>query len=71
MSIEVKIKKWGNSMGIILPKEILDKKDLKENQTIVIEIVKKADLSYIFGSLKSKKNISGQKFKDIAREGWE
>lgn len=71
MSIEVKIKKWGNSMGVILPKELISNKNLKEDQTIIIEIVKKANLSHLFGSLKSKKNISGQEFKETAREGWE
>ncbi len=29
-----------------------------------------ADLSEIFGSLKPKRKMSGQEFKDLAREGW-
>lgn len=32
------IKKWGNSQGIRLSKEILSKMDLKENDTIGIDI---------------------------------
>lgn len=71
MAIEVKLRKWGNSIGVILPKELISKKNLKEDQTIVIEVVKKADLTRVFGSLKNKKHISGQQFKEIAREGWE
>jgi len=68
MVIEVNLKKWGNSFGVILPKELIVKENLKENNPILIEIVKKADLSDIFGSLKKK--ISGQEFKNIVRRGW-
>jgi len=70
MAIEVKLKKWGNSMAIIVPNRIIEEKELKENQDIVIEITQKADLSDIFGSLKSKRKLSGQEFKDLARKGW-
>ncbi|MEK6862093.1 MAG: AbrB/MazE/SpoVT family DNA-binding domain-containing protein [Nanoarchaeota archaeon] len=70
MAIEVKIRKWGNSFGVILPKELLDRKGLKEEDGIVIEIVKEADLSKIFGSIK-KRRLSGQKFKELVKEGWE
>lgn len=70
MAIEVKVKRWGNSMGVILPRGFIEKEKLKENDKVVIEVVKEADLSNIFGSLK-KKRISGQEFKDIVRKGWE
>ena len=66
---EAKIKKWGNSMGIIIPREIVESQRLRENDRIVISIVKEADLSEVFGSLKRKK--SGQSFKDEVRKGWE
>ena len=69
MAVEVKIKKWGNSMGVILPKELVKEKKLKKNQKILIQIVENADLSDIFGSLKFKK--SAQELKDAAREGWD
>ncbi|MBU1120507.1 MAG: hypothetical protein ABIE23_01350 [archaeon] len=62
------VKKWGNSVGVLFPKEFVSKKKLKVNQRVLIEVVKEADLSEIFGSLKTKK--SGQKFKDEVREGW-
>ncbi len=68
MVTELTIKKWGNSMGVILPKSLIEKENLNENDAITMEIMKKADLSNIFGSLKRK--VSAQKFKDMAREGW-
>ena len=69
MAIEVKLKKWGNSMAVIVPNRIIENQNLRENDKIVIEIVKKADLSKIFGIIKKRK-MSGQEFKDMVREGW-
>ncbi len=69
MAMETIVKRWGNSMGIILPKDIVEEKNIKENDKIVVEIVKKADLRKVFGSLKL--GMSGQEFKDLARKGWE
>ena len=68
MAIEVTVKKWGNSIGVILPKELVRKENLEENKKIIIEVVKEANLVKLFGSLKKK--ISGQEFKDMVREGW-
>ena len=69
MAIEVVIKKWGNSLGAIFPKKEIEKKHLKPNEKVIIQVVKKADLRDIFGSLK--REMSGQEFKDMVREGWE
>lgn len=69
MAIEVEIKKWGNSIGIILPKSLICKEGLKENDKIVVNIIRKSDLSKTFG--KEKRAMSGQEFKDIVRQGWE
>ena len=69
MAIEATIKRWGNSMGIIIPSILLEQKRLKENDKILVEVVKEADLSDVFGMIKKRK-MSGQKAKDMAREGW-
>jgi len=61
-------KKWGSSIGIIVPKEIVEKQGIKAGDDIVVNIFKKGDLSDIFGKLKTK--MTGQEFKDMAREGW-
>lgn len=68
MAIEVVVKKWGNSVGVILPKELVERESLKENEKVLLEVVKEANLERIFGSLKRK--MSGQQFKDMVREGW-
>ncbi len=69
MATRATVKKWGNSIGIILPKELVEKEKLKEKDKILVEVVKEADLTKVFGSLKRK--MSGQEFKDLVREGWE
>ena len=69
MAVEVRVKKWGNSMGVILPKLIVEKGNLKEDDNIMIEVVKVADLSDIFGSIKKRK-LSGQEAKDLMKKGW-
>ena len=68
MAIEAIIKKWGNSAGIIFPKEFIEEKSLKINDKVIVEVVKEADLSNVFGSLKRK--LKGQEFKDLVRKEW-
>jgi len=63
-------KRWGSSIGVIIPKDVVEAKRIKENDEIIIEIVKKADISDIFGLVKKRK-MSGQNFKDMVRKGWE
>ncbi len=70
MAVEVKLKRWGNSMAVIVPSTLIEQKNMKENDTLLIEVIKKADLSDIVGMIKKRK-LSGQEFKDLAREGWD
>jgi len=69
MGATAKVRKWGSSLGIVLPKKIVEEKKLKENDEISIEVVKEADLSKVYGSLDFKKTT--QELKDEARKGWE
>lgn len=69
MAVKTLTRKWGNSIGVILPKEFVEKQNIKENQEIILNIVKEVDLSDIFGMIKKRK-MSGQKMKDLSREEW-
>jgi antitoxin component of MazEF toxin-antitoxin module len=69
MAIETTVKKWGNSYGILLPKDFVEKLNIQENEVISVQVVRKADLTRSFGSLNRK--ISGQDFKDMVRQGWQ
>lgn len=69
-TIKTKIRKWGNSMGIVIPSGVLKQIPLNEGEEVVITIHINNDLSDVFGSLKNWK-INPQKLKDELREGWD
>lgn len=68
MAVELTLRKWGSSFGAVFPKEIVEKEKLMENQKIEVEIVRKANLRKVFGSLSKK--MSGQAFKDMIKKEW-
>lgn len=48
-----KTKRWGASLGVVIPKAVVDEMHLSENQEIVIEIQPKTDvLKEMFGFAK-------------------
>ena len=65
---ELKVRKIGNSLGVIFPIEMVREKNLKENERVFVNVAKKGDLSKLFGTLKFKE--SSQKIKDDIRKGW-
>ncbi|MBN2142056.1 AbrB/MazE/SpoVT family DNA-binding domain-containing protein [Candidatus Woesearchaeota archaeon] len=68
MAIDVKVRKWGNSMGIVLPKEFVKENNIKEGEEIGIAVFRSLDLRKI-PKLKFKE--STQKIKDELRKGWD
>ncbi len=57
MAVMVKTKKWGNSIGVIIPSETVERLSIKPEEEIVIEIGKKNSvLKEMFGAMKSKKS---------------
>lgn len=65
----VTVKKWGSSIAVIIPKEIVKNQGIKKGDEVAINVFKKGDLTDIFGTLKTK--LSGQRLKDLARKDWE
>lgn len=52
-----KIKKWGNSLGLIIPKEEVNRLNLKDSQEVIVKIEKKENpLRELFGTLKFEKS---------------
>lgn len=50
-----KTKKWGSSLGVVIPKTVVDELHITENQEIEIEVHPKANpFKEIFGSGKRK-----------------
>ncbi len=69
--IKGKVKKWGNSFGIIIPKEIINNEGFKVGQEIEYMIISdsKKRFDELFGSLKGKfKKSTEQIMKEVDRE---
>ena len=67
--IEAKVKKWGNSFGVVIPMEVVENENVKENEKVKIIMVRRSPdvLKETFGIGKGKIKKSGQQFKDEAR----
>lgn len=69
MGAGAKVRKWGNSLGIVLPKQFVEERHIMEGDEVFItDVIKVTDLSDVFGKIKI--GISAQKFKDEVRKGW-
>ena len=72
--IDVKVKKWGNSLGIILPMRIVEKENLSDGKEIMITIQskEKTKVKEVFGVLKKELNdIDTQKaLKEVDKAFW-
>lgn len=56
MNTEVKTKQWGNSLGVIIPKEVVNALKIKPHEKIKIIVEKKENpLKELFGWGKGKK----------------
>lgn len=56
MIIKTKMKKWGNSLGVVIPAESVDSLGLRPEEEITIEISRKGNvLKELFGAVKLKR----------------
>ena len=63
------LRKWGNSFGITISKEIAEKENIKEDEKIRFMILKdNRVLKDTFGMAKNKWKKSAQEIKDQARK---
>ncbi len=65
----VKAKRWGSSLGVVIPKEAVEEERIHEGDEVIIEIRKKKTIKELFGSAKDLK-IDSQKMKDESRKEW-
>ena len=68
MLTRTKVKGWGNSLGIIIPQEIVRREKIKSHDEVIVDIRKNSDLMNLFGTLKFKK--TAQQMKDEGRKAW-
>lgn len=67
--IETKVKRWGNSFGIVIPMDVIARENIKAEQAIKVIMIKdsKKTLQNTFGLLKGKIKKSSQQIKDELR----
>ena len=69
VTIESRVRKWGNSLGVIIPKDVAEKEHLMEDQKITLVILKNNQtVRKTFGLLKGKLKKSTQQLMDEARK---
>ena len=72
MEFKVIARKWGSSIGVVIPKNLIEVGRIKENDEIVIEIKRKPQVKELFGAFpKWKSNHSAQELKDGMRNEWD
>lgn len=49
MEAHVKARRFGGSIGVIIPKELVEEKMIKENDILKMKIDKVVDLSFMWG----------------------
>ncbi len=67
MAIRTVMRKWGNSLGVVIPREEASREGLRENDEVEIVIRKAVDIRQLFGKYKFR---DLQSLKDELREGW-
>jgi antitoxin component of MazEF toxin-antitoxin module len=68
MSAKTKVKCWGNSLGIVLPKTLVNQEGLKEGEEVEITVRKTSDVHALRGKYPFK-DLQNEKNK--MRHGWE
>ncbi|MBI2449476.1 AbrB/MazE/SpoVT family DNA-binding domain-containing protein [Candidatus Pacearchaeota archaeon] len=72
MEVKTITRKWGNSIAVVIPKEIAEHQNIHEDEEILIIIMKsKPKAGVLFGKFPELKKFSTQRLKDEARKGWE
>ena len=65
---ETILRKWGNSLGVTLPHDEIQREHLKENERVHLLVIKREQTPRkLFGMMKGKWNKTGQQIKDEAR----
>ena len=70
IEVEAKVRRWGRSLGIVIPKEKIKNEGIRENETIKLLIAKKTNvLKETFGTFKFKKSTD-EMMRETDKELW-
>jgi len=68
---ESQLRRWGRSLGLVIPKEIIVRDHLKEGDIVELVILKKSDaIKNSFGTV-ALKRPTVQILREIDKEGWD
>ena len=67
MNTKSKVKRWGNSLGVILPKNLVEAEGLSEGEEVEVTVRKVSDVRDLRGKYPFK---DLQHEKDEMRRGW-
>ena len=71
IEVEAKVRKWGRSLGVVIPKEKAIDEDIKENEVVHLLIGKRRNvLKETFGTLKLKRTTQ-EILDESDREDWD
>ena len=66
MAIRTVVRKWGNSLGVMIPRDEAVREGIREHDEVEVVIRKAVDLRQLFGKYRFK---DLQKLKDEIRQG--
>lgn len=67
MGIRTVVRRWGNSLGVVIPRDEAVKEGIHEDDEVEVVIRRAVDLRQLFGKFKFK---DLQRLKEELREGW-
>ena len=71
IEVEAKVRKWGRSFGVVIPKDKIKEEGIKEDETITLLIGKRTNvLKETFGTLKLKRTTQ-EILDESDREDWD
>ena len=72
MEIKATTRKWGNSIAVVIPRELVERERIEEDQSIVLTIERERPRAgVLFGKFPKLKKTPTQILKDEARSGWD
>ena len=64
---KARLKKWGNSLGVVIPKEAAERNGLRVGEEVEIQVTKVSDITELRGKYPIK---DLQAAKEEMRKGW-
>lgn len=71
ITITSKLRSWGRSIGVVIPKEAVEREHLKQGDTVEMLIGRKSNvLAETFGTFKFKRSTD-EILKEVDEESWD